>query len=805
MAILINDNSARVQYTATAGQTVFTVPFEFFENGNLVVYNGSTVLTYAGSPANASQYSATGAGVTGGGSITLGSPGASLGDIITIVRDLPIERTSDFPLSGPFNIDGLNTTLDKMTAMLQGLQTSLEQRVPRLADSDAPDSLNSLPVRSSRTNKVFYWDSAGQPSALDPSALGGSIAFGSVVVDSFTGNGSTTTFTLSENPVSINNLIVTVNGVTKTPTTDYTISGATTLLFASAPANGATILVRFARALSYNLYETGEGSGLIGYGSDRAYDDGTVGNELVPRVTLAILPAVGPKLRKVAFVQDSGRQGHFICRAGTAPSDPQQGIYVPSSTSGFYWERIWDGVHGQPEWFGAETGNSAFDNRTALGACLALCPVVLLGSKDYWISGTWKANTPYRTIRGGTYGDGYNTGTGTRVLSTDASANVFQLGPDSAPGSMSSYLRNVVVENVTFGHGVTLTAPGVGSEGNAVKAVRVQYVLNCRIDRVSAWEPFIGFSFYGAVRTIVKDWKVLRTMAHSGTGDFCRAIWCVGSPAIAAGGNPSLFLTDGAFECSPSLSITKQAVYADGEFADLFIDGLETSAATNAVAINGSGSGNYGRIDLHIRNIIADQCAGAAIDVQGLNAQALVTISGGYVQAKSSATAVVWLRGGAGRISVGGGLQIVCAEAGSTIGLYVNGQPNVTVDETVSILDCPTPFTVDGTSPGGEFRGFINNPIVGDNTKYAVSLSGQTRWKLCPSIDGKNNAFAQAVFLIGSSNTDVSIDPTNVKAAVTSGNRLLLNSTAITAPGYYTSSGGSGTSGQGIHVTGITA
>lgn len=805
MAILINDNSARVQYTATAGQTSFTVPFEFFVNGDLVVYNGSTVLTFATSPANASQYSVIGAGVTGGGSITLGSPGASAGDIITIVRDLPIERVSDFPLSGPFNIDGLNLTLDKMTAMLQGLQTKLTQRVPLLADSDSPDSLSRIPVRASRVNKVFYWDSAGQPSALDPSALGGSIAFGSVVVNTFTGDGSTVTFTLSENPVSINNLIVTVNGVTKTPTTDYTISGATTLLFATAPADDAVILVRFARALSYSLFETGEGSGLVGYGSDRAYSDGTVGNELVPRVTKLLLAAVGPKVGKVAFVQDSGCEGHFICRAGTAPSDPQQGIYIPSSTSNFYWERIWDGVHGRPEWFGAVTGNSAINNRTAFGACLALCPVMVLSSKDYWISGLWKINQPYRVIRAGAFGDGYNTGTGARILSTNTSEGVVQIGPDSAPGSMSSYLRNVVIQNVTFGHGSSLTAPGVGSESNAVKTVRLQYVLNCRLDRVSAWEPLIGFSFYGAVRSFAIDCKVLRTSAHGGTGDFCRAFWPVGSPAIAAGGNPSLFIVDCAAEFSNALSITKQGVYADGEFADLFIDRFETSAATNGIAINGSGSGNYGRVDLHIRDAVLDQCSGAAIDVQGLNAAAIVTINGGYFQAKSTATAVIWLRGGNGRVSVGGGAQLLSGETGSAIGLYVNGQPNVSVDNTVSIIDCPTPFTVDGSSSNGQFAAFINNPIVGDGTRYAVSLSGQSRWRLSPTIEGKNNAFAQAVFLIGSSNTDVVLDATCVRAGVTSGNKILINSSAITSPGYYTSSGSSGTSGQGIQVTGITA
>jgi len=122
MALQISDTTPRIQYTATSGQTNFSVPFEFFAVADLKVYNGTTLLTYNNSPSSASQYSVTGAGVTGGGSITLGSPGATLNDSITIVRDLAIERLSDFPVSGNFPIQTLNSELDKIVAMLQQLE-----------------------------------------------------------------------------------------------------------------------------------------------------------------------------------------------------------------------------------------------------------------------------------------------------------------------------------------------------------------------------------------------------------------------------------------------------------------------------------------------------------------------------------------------------------------------------------------------------------------------------------------------------------------------------------------------------------
>jgi len=56
--------------------------------------------------------------------------------------------------------------------------------------------------------------------------------------DTFTGNGSTTAFTMSIAPASVNAVIVIVSGVTQDPST-YTISG-TTLTFSAAPPSGTS-------------------------------------------------------------------------------------------------------------------------------------------------------------------------------------------------------------------------------------------------------------------------------------------------------------------------------------------------------------------------------------------------------------------------------------------------------------------------------------------------------------------------------------------------------------------------------------
>jgi hypothetical protein len=158
MAIIISDTEPRVQYTATASQTSFTVPFEFFANADLKVYNGTTLLSYAASPSTASEYSVSGAGQTGGGSITLGGSGATLNDVITIYRDLAIERTTDFPTSGAFQIDSLNTELDKIISMCQQLERDLKFS-PRAAATTA--NTYNITFPNLAANKVLSVNSSG--------------------------------------------------------------------------------------------------------------------------------------------------------------------------------------------------------------------------------------------------------------------------------------------------------------------------------------------------------------------------------------------------------------------------------------------------------------------------------------------------------------------------------------------------------------------------------------------------------------------------------------------------------------------
>ena len=151
-------------------------------SGNLSFGDVSTTLTYT-------KATATGDGSTT--TLTIDS-GRAVDDVLVYVNGFLLTPTSDYTISG--------TTLTFTTA---------------------PASSAEIVVR--------YL------------ALGG----GGYSNDTATGDGSTTTLTIDSGR-TVEDVIVTINGVTLVPATDYSISG-TTLTFTTAPASSAEISVRYLR------------------------------------------------------------------------------------------------------------------------------------------------------------------------------------------------------------------------------------------------------------------------------------------------------------------------------------------------------------------------------------------------------------------------------------------------------------------------------------------------------------------------------------------------------------------------------
>ena len=125
-----------------------------------------------------------------------------------------------------------------------------------------------------------------------------------------TGDGTTTPIGSITNGFTVDQVLVSVNGVILEPTTDYTISG-TTLTFVTAPVSGAELAVRYldntSGTYSTQAY-TGDGSTTRTVTSGRSTDDLLVlvnGLMLVPgtdytvagtTLTFSTAPATGAEI-----------------------------------------------------------------------------------------------------------------------------------------------------------------------------------------------------------------------------------------------------------------------------------------------------------------------------------------------------------------------------------------------------------------------------------------------------------------------------------------------------------------------------
>lgn len=125
------------QYTATGGQTVFNYTFEIVENTDLLVYQ----TPQGDAPNDLLQlltfnvdYTVTGVGAENGGTVVLNS-GATLGDIITIKQNVPVQRDTAFTPGGVLRANDLNSEFDNQTLIQQLTRFNEQQRMLRYWDS----------------------------------------------------------------------------------------------------------------------------------------------------------------------------------------------------------------------------------------------------------------------------------------------------------------------------------------------------------------------------------------------------------------------------------------------------------------------------------------------------------------------------------------------------------------------------------------------------------------------------------------------------------------------------------------------
>ncbi|NIA67577.1 hypothetical protein HBA54_03140 [Pelagibius litoralis] len=152
-----------VTITATANQTNFGYPFVVLSSDQLKVSRLPAGQASAVDLVETTDYTVTGVGNENGGSIDLtpGSfpTGATEGDRLTLFRQIPIERLTDFRFRGRFDARVANKEFDTIYLVAQELSRDLGRTIG-LQPADALDSIN-LPLDTERAGRFLAFDAGG--------------------------------------------------------------------------------------------------------------------------------------------------------------------------------------------------------------------------------------------------------------------------------------------------------------------------------------------------------------------------------------------------------------------------------------------------------------------------------------------------------------------------------------------------------------------------------------------------------------------------------------------------------------------
>ncbi len=144
--IKISNVVPRIQYIADGVTKVYEFPFSIFKKENIIVYLGEKIVT--------NNYTISiGKNKTNGTVAFTTAPMANT--VITLVRDLEIERTSDFQEGGALRAKTLNDELDFQIACVQQVAENLNRTLvlPPYATGNDLD----LTLPTPQANKAIIW------------------------------------------------------------------------------------------------------------------------------------------------------------------------------------------------------------------------------------------------------------------------------------------------------------------------------------------------------------------------------------------------------------------------------------------------------------------------------------------------------------------------------------------------------------------------------------------------------------------------------------------------------------------------
>lgn len=266
-----------IQYVATNGQTVFPYPFPITQDADLIVVaNGVTLNTDAG-------YTLSGQGNDTGGNVTF-ILGRTAGDIITLYRDVAIQRISQIAQNSGFSSTVFNAEYNNIYLILQQLKQKFAN-VLTIPNTNSPAPTTTL-LPSAYASKYLAFDANGNPTPALLTTSGTLTA--AIIAGLLNGTTSTVLNTVIETQQTVAEAAASVTPtVLYWPEGDIRRYGATTaagdnhvainnaLLVSAAGGNAAfipggnwNITTTITAVNSCSMYGTGDISNIIPTGCD---------------------------------------------------------------------------------------------------------------------------------------------------------------------------------------------------------------------------------------------------------------------------------------------------------------------------------------------------------------------------------------------------------------------------------------------------------------------------------------------------------------------------------------------------------
>ena len=376
----------RQEYTALAGQVKFDFDLYVFADSDLAIYVDGV------QKALGTDYTVALNDPQPGGSFTFLSA-LTGGEEVVCRRDVPYTQKDDYTPRGKFPADTLEQGLDRAAVRDQQLDEGI-RRALRLAEGDTSGmDLELAPLQSTDTveGKILGVGSDRKARLYDTSELDINVVYADYKVERHTGDGSTKTFTLAEDPIVVTNLDVFVNGVYQNKDT-FSLTSKT-VTFNDAPpaplvAGEKNIEFRYGQGLQLGASaassttlssRTKGGTTVQEEYNDQGQWDRTYLNDLIGADLSAMQVGDVVRVRAVSSAHPTAPAAWKLVATGATPPDATSGInsdgyFYDAASSARKFEVVPVGGAVLVEWFGAK-GDGVTDDG---GAFL----IAIAGSSD---------------------------------------------------------------------------------------------------------------------------------------------------------------------------------------------------------------------------------------------------------------------------------------------------------------------------------------------------------------------------------------------------------------------------------------